>query len=274
MKRKIIIVVVAIALVAAITGTCFAMYQQNAGTRRISLSIGDSISLSFDEVSDNFSLTQLRPGHDVTLDVTLDATHTDLATEGMSGKFTVSISGSCASLVTVSATGTDKNSHAVNYNHAALTAGQTIDLDDIPTDLVLTFSMESMTSASAEQTLTVTLSWIIDTTTVWPVDGDAHYVLGTYNGSTKWDVNSDCWVLTETPNEGDCAKGTFTFAVGDKIKCVKGDIAYWYAWQDDPADKPFHYDDDNNLVIDVAGSYTIFLKEENYQNKAYIQKNA
>ncbi len=272
MKKKLIVIVIAVVLVAAMVGTCFALYTRNADTRRVTLSTGDFVSLSIGGAAANFSLTGLSPDHDVTLGVTLNATNTNLAEDGVCGKFTVAISGTGAANVSVSAAGTDKNSTAVAYNNAALTAGQQIDLDDIPTNLTLTFKMSEISLATAEQELTITLSWIIDESTQWSVNADAYYVNGTYNGKTNWSPVNGSWILSETPNDGDCAKGTFTFAVGDTIKCVKGDNDHWFDWQDE-ATSDFEYNN-GNLVIKTAGSYTIFLKYDNFVNKAYIQKNA
>lgn len=110
-----------------------------------------------------------------------------------------------------------------------------------------------------------------------PTIANGAYLVGSHN---EWAQDDDS--KTETPNEGDHGKwSNVTLAANVEFKIVIGDgtTESWLGFDsigDDKSKVGFHKnteegDSNNNIVVDTAGTYNIFL---NGENKIYISSNA
>lgn len=274
--KKVFVTVIAIALVAAVIGSCFALYEQSGTTSKsvaltataevCQLTIDTSTSLAFAGISPTNST------HSV--DVTLDTSDSTLV-DGVHGIFKVAVSGDIASYVDV-AVNSIASVGAVELGAAnadALTVGGAdITLSAVPQYYRVTVSLKAAYSgtefeAVAELTGTITVSFVVDESTVFAYDAEAFYVVGKINGgTTKWYPTANSVVLSDPVGSGNLAqKASVTLKAGDKIKVVKNYKAgaVWYSGQaiNSSVTGVSGIDEDGNVLIDADGTYDIYVND-------------
>ena len=232
MKKKLFVILTALVLVAGLVGSCFAMYSKDADTISITLSTGDSVTLSM--TGGAMALTDLNPNTAKTYSVTLTASSLELIGEG-TGIFTVAIaahSAATADVALAAAIDVDADDGAAfSADKAELTAGVEIDFDDLPDNITLTFSIgeEAFLAGAAEGVVDVTLSWEVKTE-AWAIDPGAYYIVGSMNG---WTITSTTTKLsTAAADIGESGNNAVLrnvhFNAGDEFKIRKGD-GTWYS---------------------------------------------
>lgn len=274
MKRKLLVTIIAIVLVIAVTSTCFALYEKTATEKVINLSataevctltVGTSTSLDFAGISPS--------NRTKTVDVTLSTSDNTLV-DGVHGIFKVALSGDLASSmdVAVNAIASVGAESLGAANADALTeSGANIALSAVPQYFRVTISLkEAITGDNfgtiAEQTGAITISWTVDTTTVFAYNAEAYYVVGTLNGVTAWYPTANSIVLNDVPSSGNQAmKLNVTLHNGDSFKVVKNHrvSATWYSGQADNSSVAgvSGIDGDGNVQIDADGSYDIYVND-------------
>ena len=279
MKKKLIVIVIAVVLVAAVVGTCFALYkipaQQkviniNASADVCNLTLNSSASLDFANISPN--------NRTKTADVTLDVDDSDLV-DGVHGTFKVAVSGNLANYITVTVNSIASigaaTPGAVNAD-AITNAGADIALSDVPQyfriTLYLNDSGVTNFATIAEKTGTVTVSWTVDESSVFSYDATAYYIVGTINGSTHWQPSSES-IVAGTGNEGNYAIATnVSLKSGDSIKAVlayRSDNPTWYGGKtnnteggNDGVAGVYVASDNANVDITADGNYDIYVGKD------------
>lgn len=288
MKKKLIVIVIAVVLVASIVGTCFALYTKNATQKSFSISAGNQVvtltinngdntgaqaSFNFDALSpDNLSESQ---------DIALHCTNTAYV-DGVHGKLTIAQSGDLADSVDVTVqllTAADGTVDS-DISTAALGSGQDFALSALPKFVRITVTLKAAAASNfaaiAEDSLTLTINWEIVSGSVFSYDNNAHYVVGRINGVEAWYPCSSS-ILMQAPQSGTDIKVAtgVTLKAGDEFKVVwnydgsyNSEEAQWYGGDGQNTDDIFSTEG-SNVQIKTDGTYTIYLNS-NY--RVYLVK--
>ncbi|MBQ4443913.1 MAG: hypothetical protein II896_04540 [Clostridia bacterium] len=277
MKKKLLVSLIAIVLVAAVAGSCFALYSVNATNKVVSISAGYQVvnmqfknadnsavlaDVDFDDAFSPDLTTQ-------TVDVVLAITNGALA-DGVHGLFTAALTGTLASHVdvTVNLLTAVGGSLSTDITASATGAGYDIALSATPVAVRITVALKAADIAdfasAAETTGTLTLTWAKVAGSVFTYDDNAYYVVGTVNGVTAWYPCATSVLMNDTPGEGNQAKkASVTLQAGDSIKVVKGyeTSATWYSGQEsnNTVTGVSGIDGDGNVQIDANGTYDIYV---------------
>ena len=303
MTKKLFISIIAIVVIAAVVGTCFAVYSVT-DTRSATITVGnDAVDLSIGTVADNFVLSGLQPTHTYYEDnilktysginqvVTLSASAGSLALieNSAEGEFSVTVEAltnaeadeALAAAVIVSAT--DYNN--VDYNATQLANGVVINLKTIPQNFTINFCLpeegddylntpEDDTDdfdfmAVAEGSLRITFSW---EAIPFSVSDSAYYVIGTVTGVTEWNqVTANAYKLGPGVTNGDHAQATgLLFFAGDTVKVHKNNdtgnfnaAANWFGGQD--GNTEYNEEAQSDRITTSAGN-NIVINESGYYN--------
>lgn len=270
MKKKLLVSVIAIVLVAAIVGSCFALYSVNATSKNIDITAGyqvvnleirngansaaqETITLSGFSPEDASTRTK-------TVDLTLRITNAGLA-DGVHGVFAASLTGELASYITttVNTLSTAEGSVSGDITSAATGAGYDVALSSTPVYVRLTFTLTDAAiadfSLAANKSASLTLSWTVASGSVFTYDANAYYLVGTVNGVTAWYPCATSIVLDDTPSSGNQAmKEGITLSEGDEFKIVKNYEAGDGSWQWFGAPGS-----GANLTIAADGTYNVYV---------------
>ncbi|MBQ8872496.1 MAG: hypothetical protein IJV78_00355 [Clostridia bacterium] len=193
MKNKILVMLVASVLCIAFIGGCFALYIINAEEKNITLTTGNSISLTW---GGNTSLdATVNPDNDTTT-WTLELTTTEEVSDTSKyGKFSLTFGNGISSMLEVATTIDDQ---PYNYTKEQLANGVYFKLNGLsasPLEVTFSFTFtgeDADWESWAERVATVTANWVIDEsyTGSWePVAG--WYLVGNINGTESWAVHTD-----------------------------------------------------------------------------------
>lgn len=232
MKKKVLVILTALVLVVGMVGSCFALYSKDATQKTITLTTGDSVTLTM--TGDSLALENLNPDTNKTYAVTLSASNTALLGEG-AGEFKVTIAASSADdadLALAANIGLSASDGAAfSATKSELAAGVEIDFDDLPEAITLTFYIgeEAFLTGAAEGSVDVTLSWKV-VEEEWTIDTEAYYIVGSMNGwsitSTTTKLSTAAADIGESGNHAVLRNVAFT--AGDEFKIRKGD-GTWYS---------------------------------------------
>jgi len=274
MSKKLLVSVIAIILVAAITGTCFALYSVDASNKVVSISAGYQVvnmqikngtnsavlsDVDFDDAFDPTTNSQY-------VDVVLAITNASLA-DGVHGLFTAAVSGDLAAQVdvTVNLLTAVGGSVSTDITAAATGSGYDIALSATPVAVRITIALKAAAiadfSLAAEKTGTLTLGWTKVASSVWTLSEDDYYLAGSFSGVDKWMVSeaNQNVKLTTAGVEGENVAQILGIHlnVNDEYKVVKGANTVWYSsWQGATAN---FTNTDGQMKILTAGTYNIYL---------------
>ncbi len=266
--KKVLVIVIATILALSVIGTCFALYKINATDRNITLTTGDSVTLSI--AADDLAEVGISPDHTTaTYNVTLESSST-VSDASVYGKFTVATSGPLANYLKVSTTIGE-----VERDDAALKTGIHYALNALPTTFTLTFTFDFSDIdfyTVAETVADVTLSWVIDssyTGPYTPVVG-GYYLVGDINGQESWGPASAAHLFNTTgidPLNKAELEG-IELSAGDTVK-IKKDATWYGNWKN--YETIGTLDANGNLVITEAGTYSFYL---NQSDEIHVVKTA
>ena len=274
MSKKLFVVVIAIVLVAAITGTCFALYSVDATSKSVDISAGyqvvnmqfknddNSAVLANVNLADKFSPTLTSQ----TIDVVLAITNGSLA-DGVHGNFTAALTGTLAEQVdvTVNLLTAVGGSLSTDITAAATGSGYDVALSATPIAIRITIALKAAAiadfSLAAEKTATLTLNWLKVAATVWTLSEDDYYLAGSFSGVDKWVVSEENQnvKLTTAGVEGENVAQILGIHldVNDEYKVVKGANTIWYSsWESATAN---FTNTAGQMKILTAGTYNIYL---------------
>ena len=253
MKNKILVMLVASVLCIAFIGGCFALYIINAEERNITLTTGDSISLTW---GGNTSLdATVNPDNKITTWTLKLTTTREVSDTSKYGKFSLTFGNGISSMLDVTTTigGQD-------YDKADLAEGVHIKLNGLsaaPLTVTLSFEFTGDKANWEEWTnkvTTVTANWVIDEsyTGSWaPAVG--WYLVGNINGTESWAVHT----------EGENAKFKLNVIDDDYDKSIGTEVVYGQnrAWIEnvqlkaDDAIKILRYYEDNGIKSVWEGNF-------------------
>lgn len=278
MSKKLLVSVIAIILVAAITGTCFALYSVDASNKVVSISAGYQVvnmqikngtnsavlsDVDFDDAFDPTTNSQY-------VDVVLAITNASLA-DGVHGLFTAAVSGDLAAQVdvTVNLLTAVGGSVSTDITAAATGSGYDIALSATPVAVRITIALKAAAiadfSLAAEKTGTLTLGWAKVAGSVFTYDADAYYLVGTVNGVTAWYPCATSVLLDgELTDSNHAQKLSVALSAGDEFKVVKnyeaGDGFWTWCGAGDNFDTAnYEASAGGNISIKANGNYNIYV---------------
>ena len=281
MKKKLLVSLIAIVLVAAVAGSCFALYSVNATNKVVSISAGYQVvnmqfknadnsavlaDVDFDDAFSPELTTQ-------TVDVVLAITNGALA-DGVHGLFTAALTGTMASHVdvTVNLLTAVGGSLSTDITASATGAGYDVALSATPVAVRITVTLKAADIAdfasAAETTGTLTLTWAKVAGSVFTYDSSAYYMIGTINGVTAWYPCATSIVVDDPVGEsGNKAQELgVTLKAGDEFKIVKnyeaGDPSWeWYGAPGSGANGTIVADGTYNIYLNGSGEIYVSAAE-------------
>ena len=270
MSRKIIISVIAIVLVLGVVGGCYALYSKNADDVEVNINAGyESVTLQLNNGADTgaqsaISLENFSPSaRTQTVDVTLKVNNASLV-DGVHGLFTVEVSDTANTLgayltTTVSLLDAAEGNIASDITTAATGTGYDVALSSTPKYVRISFYLndDGVTNFAtiADTSASLTLTWAHVAASVWTIDTDAYYIVGSIGGALLWDVTENNVELNDTPDGNVAQKNSVALTAGDKIKVRKGDGT----WINPASDQGYTIDGDGNYVVGSTGNYGVFF---------------
>lgn len=275
MSRKIIVTIIAIVLVVGVVGGCYALYHKNATPVSVNIGAGfESVTLQINNSTNTaaqgaINLSGFSPDNRTQfVDVTLTVDH-PLLVDGVHGLFTVDVTDTANTLGAYLTTTVSTLSNSVvvdDITTDALGSGYDVALSATPVYVRVSFYLnnDGVTNFAtiADTTATVTLSWEHVSGSIWAVDTDAYYLVGSIGGVNMWDITEANIKLTDDNSNGDLAtKENVTLAAGDEIKIRKGDgtwIGFWTAGTSDFSNNA------EQIHINTAGTYRLGVSSSSH----------
>lgn len=288
MKNKILVMLVASVLCIAFIGGCFALYIIDAEEKDITLTTGDSISLTWGGNTSHDAT--VNPDNKITI-WTLDLTTTqEVSDTSKYGKFSLTFENGISSMLNVATT-----IGGQSYDKADLVEGVHIKLSEVyDPSLTVTLSFyfagdDAGWESWAEQVATVTANWVIDesyTGSAW-VPAVGWYLVGRINDVESWAVHTDGanakYKLNVIDDDYDKSIGnTVTYGqdrawiedvqlkAGDAIKILRyyednGIKSVWegnFMGVNGDGYGAMQFDNNGNLIINQTGSYDIYVNAD------------
>ena len=281
--KKILVSIIAIVLVAAVIGTCFALYTHNAdpinvnigaSTTTVNLQIFDGTNTAAQET---ITLNGFSPENAAsitkTVDVVLKISRPDLA-DGGHGLFGATLTGDLAPYLTMTVNKLSAVGGSLDEDiTASVGSGYDIAYTATPVAVRLTFVLTATSndpeSASyfglaAEKTASLTLSW---TNVDFVYNASTYYVVGTINGVTSWTPSASS-IAMGAGNDANYAIATnVALKNGDSIKVVQNYFSTpnWPTTQEgnkSVTGVSIAYDNDNIAIV-ADGNYDIYVNKSN-----------
>lgn len=283
MTKKLFVVIIAIVLVAAIAGSCFALYYTKQADKQVTISTAfDELNLQIKNAGNTAAqgtilLDEISPDNRTkTIDVTLTVDQPSLV-DGIHGLFTVGVSNTANTIgayitTTVKLLNVTKDGEGVETSRTegstittdALGDGYDVALSSVPVYVRLSFYLndDGVTNFAtiAETTASITLDWQKVVASVWTLDSSAYYVVGTLSGANKWDINAtNANTKLVAGTDPVIATTIVTLAAEDQLKVRKGDGTWVGSYSSATED---FTNSDMQIYITNAGSYRINVKHD------------